>query len=72
MIYMLMEMTICMVVISLGINNQYVRGDKEGDGDDGRVDEEDDDHEFNSAHLSDGLPDVWVNHYFFKDLQAPC
>ena len=60
-----------MVVISLGINNQYVRGDKEGDGDDGRVDE-DDDHEFNSAHLSDSLPDVWVNHYFFKDLQAPC
>ena len=54
-----------MVVMSLGINNQYGRGDKEGD-------EEDDDHEFNSAHLSDGLPDVWVNHYFFKDLQAPC
>ena len=29
--------------------------------------DEDYDHKLNATHLSDSLPDVWVNHYFFED-----
>ena len=41
--------------------------DHDADEDDEEDDDEDDDHKFNATHLSDSLPDVWVNHYFFED-----
>ena len=34
--------------------------------------DEEDHHQLNAPHLGDSLPDVWVNHDFFQDLQAPC
>ena len=46
--------------------------DADEDADDDEDDDEDadadDDHKLNATHLSDSLPDVWVNHYFFEDL----
>ena len=48
-------------------------GEDEGKADnDDMVEDEDDHHKLNTPHLGNRLPDVWVNHYFFQDLQAPC